>query len=189
MDAEIVLVLADEPGAPVLEVARRAGVAAEYLPPGTSRAMLPEEAEEAYVRRLRDAGVELVCLAGFMRIIRRPLLAAFPQRILNIHPSLLPSFPGLEAQRQALDYGVKIAGATVHIVDEGMDTGPIVVQEALEVGEDDTGERLAERILALEHRIYARAVNLFAQGRVRVEGRHVRVLPATGRSLEAGRRS
>ena len=178
MPAEVVLVLSDQPEAPVLALAREAGIPADYVPPGTSRAVLSSEAEDEYVRRLKAAGVEPVCLAGFMRIIRHPLLSAFPQRILNIHPSLLPSFPGLEAQRQALEYGVKMSGATVHLVNEGMDTGPIVAQEAAPVEDGDTGEALAARILEVEHRIYARAVTLFAEGRVHVNGRRVLTLPA-----------
>lgn len=180
MPAEVVIVLSDQPGAQVLAVARERGIPADYVPPGTSRATLSPESEDAYVRRLREASVDLVCLAGFMRIIRHPLLAAFPQRILNIHPSLLPSFPGLEAQRQALDHGVKIAGATVHLVDEGTDTGPIVAQAAVPVAEGDTGETLAARILDVEHQLYPRAVTLFAEDRIRVEGRRVRVLPREG---------
>jgi phosphoribosylglycinamide formyltransferase-1 len=179
--AEVVLVLSDAADAPVLEIARSAGVPAEHVAPGSRRAVLSVEAEEEYIRKLQGAGVELLVLAGFMRIIRRPLLRAFRNRILNIHPSLLPSFPGLEAQRQAFDYGAKVAGATVHFVDEGVDTGPIVTQEAVRVEETDTAETLAQRILSIEHRILPRAVRLFAEDRLQIEGRRVRVrrLPGT----------
>jgi len=176
MPAEVVLVLADVADAPVLEKARSAGVRAEHIPPGTARPVLAPEAEEEYVRRLREARVDLVCLAGFMRIIRRPLLEAFPGRILNIHPSLLPAFPGLSAQRQALDYGVKVSGATVHIVDAGTDTGPILVQQAVPVRETDTAEELAGRILQVEHQLYPRAVRIMAQGKIEREGRRARIL-------------
>jgi len=127
---------------------------------------------------LRERGVELVCLAGYMRIITREFIEAFPNRIMNIHPALLPSFPGVDAQRQAWEYGVKISGCTVHFVEEGMDTGPIILQAAVPVEEDDTPETLAQRILVHEHRIYPRAIQLYAEGRLRVEGRRVRILTA-----------
>ena len=124
---------------------------------------------------LRDRGVELVCLAGFDRLLSPVFIRAFPERILNIHPALLPSFPGLHAQRQALEYGVRIAGCTVHIVDEKTDHGPIIIQAAVPVYSDDTVESLTERILAEEHRIYPEAVCLFAEGRIRIEGRRARI--------------
>lgn len=181
LPAEMKVVLSDVAGAPVLEIARSAGVAAEHIAPGPRRAVLTPEAEAAMVARLRRAGVELVLLAGFMRIVRDPLLEAFPGRILNIHPSLLPAFPGLEAQRQALDYGAKVTGATVHLVDRGVDSGPVVIQEAVAVEAEDTVETLAARILEVEHRIYPRAVRWFAEGRVSIEGRRVRIRPP-GRS-------
>lgn len=177
LEAEMAIVVSDVAGAPVLDVARRAGVPAEHIAPGPRRSSLTPEAEEAYVARLRAAGAQLVLLAGFMRIIRDPLLDAFPGRILNIHPSLLPAFPGLEAPRQALEYGARVAGATVHLVDRGVDTGPIVMQEPVRVEDGDTVESLAARILEVEHRIYPRAVQLFAEGRVAIEGRRARVLP------------
>jgi phosphoribosylglycinamide formyltransferase-1 len=124
---------------------------------------------------LRAHGVDLVCLAGYLRLLSPVLLEAFPARVLNVHPSLLPAFPGLDAQRQAWEHGVKVSGATVHIVEAGLDCGPIVAQEAVPVLEPDTPEDLAARILAAEHRIYPRAVRLLLEGRCQVEGRRVRV--------------
>lgn len=115
-------------------------------------------------------------LAGFMRIVKKPLLDAFPNRIINIHPSLLPSFPGLHAQKQAVDYGVKISGCTVHFVDEGVDSGPIIIQAALPVHPDDSEDTLSERILKLEHKILIEAIKLFAEKRLKVEGRKVKIL-------------
>ncbi len=121
----------------------------------------------------RNAG--LVVLAGFMRIVGKPLINAFPNRIMNIHPALLPSFPGLHGQKQAYDYGVKISGCTVHFVDEGMDTGPIIIQAAVPVYHHDTEETLSERILKLEHKIYPEAIRLFSEGKLQVDGRIVRI--------------
>jgi phosphoribosylglycinamide formyltransferase-1 len=127
------------------------------------------------VAELRKAGVELVCLAGFMRLITKVLLRAFENRILNIHPALLPSYPGMHGVRQAIDGGARISGCTVHLVDEGTDSGPIVLQAAVPVLDSDTEETLAARILAQEHKLYPRAISLFAEGRVRVEGRRLRI--------------
>jgi phosphoribosylglycinamide formyltransferase-1 len=124
---------------------------------------------------LKKRGVGLVVLAGFMRIVGKPLIDAFPNMIMNIHPALLPSFPGLNGQMQALDYHVKISGCTVHFVDEGMDTGPIIIQAAVPVLQDDTEETLSERILSLEHKIYPEAIRLFSEGRITVEGRRVAI--------------
>jgi len=132
---------------------------------------------EAYdnlvIAELKRAGVELVCLAGFMRLLSPYFVASFPERILNIHPSLLPSFPGLEAQRQALEYGVKFSGCTVHLVDENLDAGPILAQSVVPVRDDDTDATLSARILAEEHRIYTDAVRLILSGNYRIEGRRV----------------
>jgi len=125
------------------------------------------------LEELQREGVELVCLAGFMRLLSPQFVAAFPQRILNIHPSLLPSFPGLEAQRQALEYGVKLSGCTVHLVDENLDAGPILAQAIVPVLDDDTNETLSARILAEEHRIYTEAVRLILSGKFRIDGRRV----------------
>ncbi len=124
---------------------------------------------------LKKRGVELVILAGFMRIVRKPLIDAFPHRIMNIHPALLPSFPGLHGQKQAVDYGVRISGCTVHFVDGGVDTGPVIIQAAVPVSPDDSEETLSERILKLEHKIFPEAIRLFCEGRLRVEGRVVKI--------------
>ncbi|MBN1366292.1 MAG: phosphoribosylglycinamide formyltransferase [Syntrophaceae bacterium] len=132
-----------------------------------------EDFDVKLIKSLKDNGVELVILAGFMRIISPTFLKAFPQKILNIHPALLPSFPGLHGQRQAVEYGVKVSGCTVHFVDEGVDTGPIIIQSAVPVLDDDTEETLAARILKEEHKIYPRAIQLFADGKLSVKGRKV----------------
>ncbi|MCD6082031.1 phosphoribosylglycinamide formyltransferase [candidate division WOR-3 bacterium] len=175
-NVEIGCVISDNPDAKALERARRAGIPAYYIYPGKKRTVLDPEQEEKYIETLKKHGVELVCLAGFMRILKKKFLDAFPNRIMNIHPALLPAFPGLNAQKQALEYGVKVSGATVHFVDEGIDTGPIILQEAVKVEEDDTVETLADRILKVEHKIYSEAIRLFAEGRLKIEGRRVRIL-------------
>ncbi|MEW8979105.1 MAG: phosphoribosylglycinamide formyltransferase [Symbiobacterium sp.] len=174
IDGEVVVVISDRADAYGLERARRAGVEAIHVDPGdypTRTAF-----DRALAELLLARNVDLVCLAGYMRLVRKPMLTAFPNRILNIHPSLLPAFPGLDAQGQALAYGVKVAGCTVHFVNEGMDEGPIILQAAVPVLEDDTHETLRARIQVEEHRIYPRAVQLFAEGRLRIEGRRVRIL-------------
>ncbi|KPJ53909.1 phosphoribosylglycinamide formyltransferase [candidate division TA06 bacterium DG_24] len=173
LDAEIRVVVSDVKDAQALERARRHGIDACYIDPGPRRTILTAEAEERYVQCMRDHGVELIALAGFMRILKERFLAAHAGRILNIHPALLPSFPGLQAQRQAFEYGVKVSGCTVHFVDAGIDTGPIIIQASVPVRDDDTVASLSERILEEEHRIYAEAIQLFAEGRLRVEGRRV----------------
>lgn len=160
LDARIALVLSDRPDAFILERARGRGIATGLIDCGGFRTRFPEEAQAATAARLREAGVELVCLAGFLRIVKRPLLAAFPGRIINIHPSLLPAFPGLEAWRQALAAGVAETGCTVHFVDAGMDTGPVIVQESVPVLPNDTAESLHARIQRVEHRLYPEAVRL-----------------------------
>jgi phosphoribosylglycinamide formyltransferase-1 len=175
--AQVAVVISNVPGAKALDRAREAGVPALALPhKGVER----EEHDAQIVKNLRSHGVELVCLAGFMRLLTPVLLAAFENRILNIHPALLPSFPGMHAVRQALQAGVRISGCTVHVVDEGTDTGPIVIQAAVPVLDGDTEETLAARILVQEHRCYPRAVQLFAQGRVSIEGRRVRIQAPPG---------
>lgn len=143
-----------------------------------------EDFDRGVVTLLKEHGVELVILAGFMRLLSTFFVRAFPSRILNIHPSLLPAFPGLQAQRQALQHGVRISGATVHLIDEEMDHGPIIAQAAVPVYPDDTEDRLRERILLQEHRIYPEAIKLFAEGRVQMDGRTVR-LHYEGRPLHA----
>ncbi len=173
--ARIALVISDREQAVALERARGAGVEALWVNPkdfGDRQAF-----DLALVDELQRREVGLVCHAGFMRILSPAYVRAFAGRALNVHPSLLPAFPGLHAQRQALEHGVKVAGATVHFIDEGVDTGPIVLQAAVPVERGDTEETLAARILVQEHRLYPEAVELFAQGRLRIEGRRVIVLP------------
>ena len=177
--AHVAVVISDREGALALERARAAGVPAVWINP---KDFADREAfDTALVRELDAHRAGLVCSAGFMRILSPVYVRAFAGRALNIHPSLLPSFPGLHAQRQALDHGVKVAGATVHFVDEGMDSGPIVLQAAVPVEAGDTEETLAARILVQEHRIYPEAIRLFAEGVLRIEGRRVIVTPEAGR--------
>ncbi len=173
IEGRVVVVISDVEDAYALERARRHNVEAVYIASGNYRAILGRKAEEGYVACLKEHKVDLLALAGFMRMIKKPLFNAFRGRILNIHPSLLPSFPGLEAQKQALEYGVKVSGCTVHFVDEGMDAGPIIIQAVVPVRDDDTVESLSERILKEEHRIYPEAIKLVSEGRVGVEGRRV----------------
>lgn len=175
IDAEVKVLISDNPGARALQFARDMGIPAFFIDPA---AFCNREAyDAALVDRLQQHGVELVALAGYMRLVTPVLLAAFPQRVINIHPSLLPAFPGLEAQRQAFEYGVKITGCTVHFVDEGVDTGPIIAQVPVEVQPTDTAETLAERILVEEHKLYPRVIQLIAEGRVKLEGRRVIIIP------------
>ncbi len=173
LPAQVALVLSDRPQAPALARARRAGVAAEAIPPSAYASR--EAHDAALVEALRAARVETVVLAGYQRLVSPLFLRAFPGRVVNVHPALLPAFPGLHAQRQALEYGVKVTGCTVHFVDEGVDTGPVILQEAVPVEEDDDEARLAARIRVVEHRLLVEALRLIAEGRVRVEGRRVRV--------------
>jgi phosphoribosylglycinamide formyltransferase-1 len=176
VDARIGCVISDNPDAFALKIAKEEGIPAYYIDPGKYRTRLSSEQELKYVKCLREHKVELVCLAGFMRILHSDFISPFQGRIMNIHPALLPSFPGLHAQRQAFDYGVKVAGATVHFVDDGVDTGPIVIQRAVEVREGETIETLEKRILKVEHQIYSEAIQLVADGKLRVEGRRIEVL-------------
>ena len=175
--ARVELVLSDVAGAPVLQRAAGRGLEARHLDPGASRHRLDGPAEAAYVRALRERAITLVCLAGFMRILGPAFLDAFPQAILNVHPSLLPAFPGLGAVRQALAYGVRVTGATVHFAAREVDAGPVVLQEAVAVLPGDTEESLTRRVHQAEHRIYPEAAALFCEGRLRLEGRWVRILP------------
>lgn len=177
LDAEVVIVASDVRDAHALARARSAGIEARYIDPGPRRAHLSKESEREVIAVLDAHKVDLVTLAGFMRILGPGFVRHFSGRIMNIHPSLLPSFPGLKVQKKALDYGVKYSGCTVHFVDEGVDTGPIVVQAAVPVLEGDTEETLSKRILREEHRIYTEAIKLFAAGRLKIEGRVVHVLP------------
>jgi len=168
--AEIVLVISNRENAPGLEKARERGIAVRVIP---SKGIEREAYDRVVVAALEQAGVDLVCLAGFMRLLSPYFVERLRGRILNIHPSLLPAFPGLEAQRQALEHGVKFTGCTVHFVDETLDSGPIILQAAIPVCDDDTPESLAARILAEEHRIYSEAARIVLEGRYRIEGRRV----------------
>ncbi len=174
--ASLELVLSDIPNAPVLGRAAGLGLESLHIPAGPSAHLLVGEAERLYIQALRDRGITLVCLAGFMRILKAGFLEAFPDRILNIHPSLLPAFPGLDAIGQALAYGVRVTGVTVHFVDGTVDGGPIVLQRAVTVEESDGHESLSKRIHAAEHELFPMAAALFCQERLRLEGRRVRIL-------------
>jgi len=166
LDARIALVLSDNPDAFILERARGRGIATGLIDCRGFRTKFPAEAQAATAARLQAAGVEMVCLAGFLRLARQPLLDAYPGRILNIHPALLPAFPGLEAWKQALAAGVAETGCTVHFVDAGMDTGPVILQERVPVLPGDTPESLHARIQAVEHRLYPAAIAKVATGLV-----------------------
>jgi phosphoribosylglycinamide formyltransferase-1 len=170
---EIALVLSDVESAGILAHARDRGIPALHVPPGPFRTKLDEAGELAYIQALREARVDLIVLAGFMRVLKNAFLRAFEGRIINIHPSLLPSFPGLHAWKQALDHGVKVTGCTVHFVDAGVDSGPIIGQRAVPVLDTDTEQSLHERIHAAEHELYPKCVAALASGRVRVTGRLV----------------
>jgi phosphoribosylglycinamide formyltransferase 1 len=172
LGGEIAVVVSNVEKAGGLEKAGRAGIAAHFL---DHRGRPREEFDRDVLALLAAHQVDLVCLAGFMRRLSSPFIRAYAERILNVHPSLLPAFPGLEPQRQALAYGAKVSGATVHLVDEGVDSGPILLQEAVAVLEEDTEETLATRILEVEHRLYPRAARIVLDGRYRVEGRRVRL--------------
>ena len=173
--AEVAVVLSDVADARILERARERGIAARFIAPGGFRTKLEEAAEQAFVAALREAGVDLVVLAGFMRVLKGQFLNAFEGRLVNIHPSLLPSFPGLEAWKQALDYGVKVTGCTVHFVDAGVDSGPIIGQQTVPVLDDDTPATLHQRIHAAEHELFPRCVAAIARGDVAVQGRRVKL--------------
>lgn len=166
LDASIALVLSDNPDGYILERAKKHGIPTGLIDCRGFQQKFPEEAQAETAAALKEAGVELVCLAGFMRLVKQPLLAAFPNRILNIHPSLLPAFPGLESWQQALEAGVPETGCTVHYVDAGMDTGPIILRAKVPVQPGDTGESLHERIQVQEHRIYPEAIRMVADGKV-----------------------
>jgi phosphoribosylglycinamide formyltransferase-1 len=158
LDARIALVLSDNPDAFILKRAAKHGIATGVIDCGGFKTRFPDEVQTETALRLKQAGVELVCLAGFLRLVKRPLLDAFPSKILNIHPSLLPKYPGLESWKQALDAGEKEAGCTVHFIDDGMDTGPIILQEGVPILSDDTAEELHARIQKIEHELYPAAI-------------------------------
>ena len=170
LPAEIAIVISNRAEAPGLESARRRGLNAKLIP---SKGRVREEHDAAVVAALKDANVDLVCLAGYMRLLSPEFIRAFPNRILNIHPSLLPAFPGLEAQKQAFEYGAKISGCTVHFVDEHLDHGAIILQKTVPVLENDDAHSLAARILEQEHIAYTEAIKLVLSGEIEVEGRRV----------------
>jgi phosphoribosylglycinamide formyltransferase-1 len=171
--AEAAVVLSDVENAGILAHARARKIPAQFIPPGKFRTKLEEDAERAFVEQLRAARVDLIVLAGFMRVLKGDFLRAFEGRIVNVHPSLLPSFPGLEAWKQALDHGVKVAGCTVHFVDAGVDSGAIIGQQTVPVLDNDTAESLHLRIHAAEHELYPKCVAAIARGDVSVQGRRV----------------
>jgi phosphoribosylglycinamide formyltransferase-1 len=174
--ARVAVVVSDRKDAAALDRARRTGIRAVHIDPRAHPDRLAFD--DAIARVLDEHAVELVCLAGYMRLLSPAFVRRYPERILNVHPALLPAFPGLRAQRQALEAGVKVAGATVHLVDEGVDTGPIVLQAAVPVLGNDTEATLSARILTEEHRLYPEAIRLFADGRIEVSGRRVVVKEA-----------
>ena len=169
-NTEIAVVLSNREGAPGIEKARQRKIATRVIP---SKGLERETYDRQVVAVLQEHQVDLVCLAGYMRLLSPFFVASYPQRILNIHPSLLPSFPGLESQRQALEYGVRFAGCTVHFVDENLDAGPIILQATVPIQDDDTEATLSARILAEEHRIYSQAVRIVLEGRYKISGRRV----------------
>jgi phosphoribosylglycinamide formyltransferase 1 len=173
-NAEIASVISNREGAPGIEKARARGIDARVIP---SKGLERDAYDRLVAAALQEKKVDLVCLAGFMRLLSPFFIVAFPNRILNIHPSLLPAFPGLEAQRQALEHGAKFSGCTVHFVDENLDAGPIILQAVVPIEDRDTPETLAERILREEHRIYSEAVRIVLEGRYRIEGRRVIIHP------------
>ena len=174
-NAEIAIVISHREGAPGIERARARGIDARVIP---SKGLEREAYDRQVVAALQEKKVDLVCLAGYMRLLSPYFVQTFRGRILNIHPSLLPAFPGLESQRQALEHGAKFAGCTVHFVDENLDAGPIILQSAIPIRDDDTVESLSARILSEEHRIYSEAVRIVLEGRYRIDGRRVIILSA-----------
>jgi phosphoribosylglycinamide formyltransferase 1 len=173
-NAEIAIALSNREDARGIEKARDFGIEARVI---SSKGLEREAYDKLVIAALQEKRVDLVCLAGYMRLLSPQFVAAFRNRILNIHPSLLPAFPGLEAQRQALEHGAKFSGCTVHFVDENLDAGPIVLQACVPIKDSDTPETLAERILHEEHRIYTEAVRIVLEGRFRIENRRVLILP------------
>ncbi|MCI0413938.1 phosphoribosylglycinamide formyltransferase [bacterium] len=174
LDAQVVTVISNKPDAPGLQYAKEAGIESVVLPHRNYADR--EQYDEQLAQNLEQDRVDLVCLAGFLRLLSVPFVRRFPLRIMNVHPSLLPAFPGLHAQEQAMEYGVKVTGCTVHFIDDGLDSGPIILQKTLEVLSEDTPDTLADRLLPLEHKAYAEAVKLFFENRLRVEGRKVLIV-------------
>ncbi len=173
VQAALAVVLSDVEEAGILQQARERNIPARFIAPGKFRTKLEDASERAYVTALREAEVDLVALAGFMRVLKGEFLRAFEGRIVNIHPALLPAFPGLEAWKQALDYGVKVTGCTVHFVDAGVDSGPIIAQQTVPVLDQDTPEMLHERIQVAEHELYPAVIGALARGAISVSGRRV----------------
>ena len=173
LKAQILLLITDNPSAYAIERAKKHDI--EHLVLRTKDYSSRDDFYRKIAEELQKRDVGLVVLAGFMKIVGKPLIDAYPNRIMNIHPALLPSFPGLHGQKQALEYGVRISGCTVHFVDEGMDTGPIIMQAAVPVYHSDTEDTLSERILKLEHKIYPEAIRLFSEGRLEIQGRVVKI--------------
>jgi phosphoribosylglycinamide formyltransferase-1 len=176
-NADISIVVSNQDTAPGIQKARARGIDARVIP---SKGLEREAYDRLVVKVFEEKKVDLVCLAGYMRLLSPYFVAAFPQRILNIHPSLLPAFPGLEPQRQALEHGAKVSGCTVHFVDENLDAGPIVMQAVVPIEDDDTPQTLADRILLEEHRIYTEAVRIVLEGRCRIMGRRVLATAGAG---------
>lgn len=170
LQAEIAIVISNRPDAPGLESAKRRGLNAVLIP---SKARIREEHDADVIAALHHAQVDLICLAGYMRLLSSHFIQAFPNRIINIHPSLLPAFPGMDAQKQALDYGVKVTGCTVHFVDEHLDHGPIILQKTVPVLDGDDVHSLSARILEQEHTAYSEAIGLLLSGEVEIQGRAV----------------
>ena len=171
--AQVAIVLSDVAEAGILRHAQERNIAAQFVAPGKFRTKLDEEAEHSFIKALRAAEVDLIALAGFMRVLKGEFLREFEGRIVNVHPSLLPSFPGLEAWKQALDYAVKVTGCTVHFVDAGVDSGPIIAQQTVPVLDNDTPETLHQRIQAAEHELYPKCVAAIARGEVAIQARRV----------------
>ncbi|MGN1359705.1 MAG: phosphoribosylglycinamide formyltransferase [Kiritimatiellia bacterium] len=177
LDATIAVTLSDVPDAKILDRAKARGIPAHFLDCTPWKTKLDDAAQDRCIDLLRSYGVDTIVLAGFMRIVKPKLLQAFGGRVINIHPAILPSFPGIAGWKQALEYGAKVAGCTVHFVDSGTDTGPIIVQKTVPVLEDDTPETLHARIQVQEHIAYPEALRLLAANRLKIEGRRVRILP------------
>jgi phosphoribosylglycinamide formyltransferase-1 len=176
IDAEVAIVLSDKQDAYALEIAKDEGIEACHVSPENTRPILTGKAEDNYINILKKHDVDLVCLAGFMRIVKEKLINEFKWKMMNIHPSLLPSFKGLKAQKQALAYGVRFAGATVHFVTGEVDGGPIILQAVVPVYHDDTEDSLAQRILKEEHRIYPEAIDLFANNKLKIKNNKVFII-------------
>ncbi len=174
ISASVTVVISNNPDAPGLRFPREAEI--ETVVFSHKQFSTREEYDAGIVDHLKRRDIDLVCLAGFMRLLSPVLIRAFPHRIMNVHPSLLPAFPGLHAQKQAIDYGAKITGVTVHFVDEGLDSGPIILQQMMEVRPDDTADTLADRLLPLEHQTYGEAVKLFCEKRLKIDGRKVLIV-------------